>query len=63
MINTAGYHGNALLSRWGLTDAKIVRLHPLYDELYKEKSSGMALGERRLGGRMALFATTHIGGA
>ncbi len=61
MKNAAGYHGNAVLSKWRISDVSIVRLHPLYDILYKEKSEGMARGERRLGGRMALFATTHIG--
>ena len=61
MKNAAGYHGNAVLSKWRISDVSIVRLHPLYDLLYKEKNEGMARGERRLGGRMALFATTHIG--
>jgi hypothetical protein len=59
--NAVGYHGNAVLSKWRITDASIIRLHPLYGELYKEKTNGMAAGERRLGGRMALFATTHLG--
>ena len=61
MKNAAGYHGNAVLSKWRISDVSIVRLHPLYDLLYEEKKEGMARGERRLGGRMALFATTHIG--
>ena len=60
MTNLAGYHGNAVLSRWPVSDVSIVRLHALYDQLYEEKNNGMAAGERRLGGRMALFATTHI---
>lgn len=82
--NLAGYHGNAVLSRWPLSDVKVLRLHPLYDKLYAKKTGGMVSvqaasfvlcalakvvltfnnqdeGERRLGGRMALFATTHIG--
>ncbi|KAL7453061.1 hypothetical protein ACHAWC_004746 [Mediolabrus comicus] len=62
MKNSAGYHGNAVLSKWRISDVSIVRLHPLYDLLYYERKEGMAKGERRLGGRMALFATTHIGG-
>ena len=39
--NTAGYHGNAVLSRWPVSDATIVRLHPLYDKLFVEKDKGM----------------------
>ena len=53
--NLIGYHGNAVLTKWPIIESKIVRLHPLYDLLFEEKSSGIAKGERRLGGRMALF--------
>lgn len=60
ITNVAGYHGNAVLSKWSISDVKIIRLHPLYDLLYEPKTKGMAAGERRLGGRMALFASTHI---
>lgn len=60
LLNEIGYHGNALLSKWPLKNAKIVRLHPLYDLLYNLRTEGQAAGERRLGGRMALFATTHF---
>jgi len=53
--NLIGYHGNVVLTKWPIVESKIVRLHPLYDLLFEEKTSGMAKGERRLGGRMALF--------
>lgn len=61
--NHIGYHGNAILSKWKILQSKIVRLHPLYELLYEEKASGQAKGERRLGGRMALFASieTDVG--
>ncbi|KAL7461902.1 hypothetical protein ACHAXS_002310 [Conticribra weissflogii] len=54
--NLIGYHGNVVMSKWPIIGSRIVRLHPLYDLLYEEKTSGQAKGERRLGGRMALFA-------
>lgn len=60
--NAVGYHGNAILSKYPLeqASAKIVRLHALYDHLYQEKAGAMDEGERRLGGRMALFAVTML---
>ena len=58
--NIIGYHGNVVMSKWPITETKVVRLHELYDHLYKEKTSGMDRGERRLGGRMALFAVTSL---
>ncbi len=61
MKNSAGYHGNAVLSKWRISNVSILRLHPLYDLLYHERKESMAKEERRLGERMALFATTHIG--
>lgn len=54
--NLIGYHGNVVLTKWPVVESRIVRLHPLYDLLYEEKTTGQARGERRLGGRMALFA-------
>jgi endonuclease/exonuclease/phosphatase family metal-dependent hydrolase len=54
--NLIGYHGNVVLSKWPIVKSEVVRLHPLYDLLYEKKTSGLASGERRLGGRMALFA-------
>ena len=61
--NLIGYHGNAVLTKWPIIKSEIVRLHPLYDLLYQEKTAGQAMGERRLGGRMALFTLiqTNIG--
>jgi len=59
--NLIGYHGNAVLTKWPIVESKIVRLHPLYDLLFVEKTSGMAKGERRLGGRMALFTLIQTG--
>ena len=53
--NIIGYHGNAVLTKFHIVESKVVRLHPLYDLLYNVKTTGMAKGERRLGGRMALF--------
>jgi len=61
LTNDVGYHGNAVLSKWPIVEAKIVRLHQLYDHLYKAKADRMDAGERRLGGRMALFAITDLG--
>jgi hypothetical protein len=47
--------------KWSILDAKIVRLHPMYDHLYNSKQGWMDQGERRLGGRMALIATLRVG--
>eukprot|EP01083_Nonionella_stella_P278607 947506_1 len=61
--NLIGYHGNVVMTKWPIIKSEIVRLHPLYDLLYQEKTTGQAAGERRLGGRMALFTLiqTDIG--
>jgi endonuclease/exonuclease/phosphatase family metal-dependent hydrolase len=61
MVNEAGYHGNVVLSKYPILQTKVVRLHRLDDYLYKSKTRNMDAGERRLGGRMALFATTLVG--
>jgi hypothetical protein len=61
MVNEAGYHGNVVLSKYPILQTKIIRLHHLDDYLYRSKTRGMDAGERRLGGRMALFATTLVG--
>jgi hypothetical protein len=58
--NDVGYHGNVAMSKWPIVETKVVRLHPLYDHLYKSKEKGMDAGERRLGGRMALFVITQL---
>jgi hypothetical protein len=60
LSNDVGYHGNVVLSKWPFRDSKIIRLHPLYEHLYKHKTKGQDQGERRLGGRMALFAVTTL---
>lgn len=62
--NLIGYHGNVVMTKWPIVESKIVRLHPLYDLLFEEKTTGQAKGERRLGGRMALFTlieSQHFG--
>ena len=53
--NLVGYHGNVVMSKWPIIKSEVVRLHPLYDHLYEKKTAGQARGERKLGGRMALF--------
>jgi hypothetical protein len=53
--NLIGYHGNVVMTKWPIIESRIVRLHPLYELLFEEKTLGQAKGERRLGGRMALF--------
>jgi len=53
--NLIGYHGNVVMTKWPIIESRIVRLHPLFELLFEEKTSGQAKGERRLGGRMALF--------
>jgi len=52
--NTWGYHGNAILSRFPLSDVRMLRFPGI------EKWYGS--GEHRLGGRMALFATIQSQG-
>uniref|UniRef100_A0A7S0J9J3 Uncharacterized protein n=1 Tax=Calcidiscus leptoporus TaxID=127549 RepID=A0A7S0J9J3_9EUKA len=58
--NVYGLHGNALLSRWPLSDAAIVRMDPSrMSALYSSRGFETAFGyEKRLGGRMSLFAIT-----
>ncbi len=56
-----GLHGNAVLSRCRLTNAKIFR-DPLGAYFSKERSALNADGfERRLGGRMALIVQVEVG--
>ena len=62
--NRYGLHGNAILSRWPLRDARVVRM-PGMAPLYSSKGFETAYGyEKRLGGRMTLFAHTaaHVQG-
>lgn len=58
--NLVGFHGNAVLSRYPIEFAEVIRLHPLYDKLYQTKKDGMDAGEQRLGGRMALFTVLRL---
>ena len=59
--NRHGLHGNAILSRWPLDETKIVRM-PGISQPFTGKGPETAFGhERRLGGRMTLFATTVVG--
>ena len=53
--NELGYHGNAILSRYPLEDAAILRFPGI------EKWYGHF--QQRLGGRMALLATVRVAGA
>ena len=56
--NTYGLHGNAILSRWPLRSPAVVRM-PGMDRLYTSQGFETARGyEKRLGGRMTLFAET-----
>jgi endonuclease/exonuclease/phosphatase family metal-dependent hydrolase len=60
--NEWGYHGNAILSRYPLRNVEMLRF-PGIEKWYDGK--GANEGERvqkRLGGRMALFATVSVGG-
>ena len=63
--NRYGLHGNGLLSRWPLSNATIIRM-PGMDALYHHNRSrprDTAGGyEKRLGGRMSLFATADVEG-
>lgn len=51
--NEAGYHGNAILSRYLLKDVRLLRL-PGGGKWYRHY-------QQRLGGRMALLATARVG--
>ena len=56
--NRWSLHGNAILSRWPIRDAKVVRM-PNMAPLFYSRGFETAFGyEKRLGGRMTLFATT-----
>lgn len=61
--NLYGLHGNAILSRWPLRSTSVVRMAGMAP-LYYSKSADTAFGyEKRLGGRMTLFALTGEAGA
>ena len=59
--NLYGLHGNAILSRWPLHDAAVIRMPgitPLYIGSARDTAGGY---EKRLGSRMTLFASTNVG--
>lgn len=49
-----GFHGNAILSRWPIKRAKIVRLPEQYNWYFDR--------QRRIGGRLAILAELEVGG-
>jgi endonuclease/exonuclease/phosphatase family metal-dependent hydrolase len=60
--NEWGYHGNAILSRYPLRDVHMLRF-PGIEKWYDGKSYGASESEqvqKRLGGRMAIFATVRL---
>jgi endonuclease/exonuclease/phosphatase family metal-dependent hydrolase len=61
--NEWGYHGNAILSKYPLKNLRMLRF-PGIEKWYIGESSGASKAEalqKRLGGRMALFATINLG--
>ena len=61
--NQWGYHGNAILSKYPLKNLRMLRF-PGIEKWYIGESSGASQAEalqKRLGGRMALFATINVG--
>jgi endonuclease/exonuclease/phosphatase family metal-dependent hydrolase len=59
-VDALGLHGNAILSKFPLTDVHVVR-SPGIDRLYGTNSALTAGGyELRLGGRMVLYATIAL---
>ncbi len=61
--NQWGYHGNAILSRYPLRNLRMLRF-PGIEKWYVGETSGASKAEalqKRLGGRMALFATIQLG--
>ena len=61
--NEWGYHGNAILSRYPLRNLRMLRF-PGIEKWYDGKSYGASESEllqKRLGGRMAIFATVRLG--
>ena len=61
--NEMGFHGNAILSKYPLHDVRMLRF-PGIEKWYAGKAYGATESEqvqKRLGGRMALFATVKLG--
>jgi len=59
--NEWGYHGNAILSRYPLRNVRMLRF-PGIEKWYEGKGANESEKvQKRLGGRMALFATVGLG--
>ena len=61
--NDMGFHGNAILSKYPLHNVRMLRF-PGIEKWYAGKEHGASESEqvqKRLGGRMALFATIRVG--
>ena len=59
--NVWGYHGNAILSRYPLRNVRMLRF-PGIEKWYEGKGADESEKvQKRLGGRMALFATVALG--
>ena len=60
--NEWGYHGNAILSRYPLRDVRMLRF-PGIEKWYDGRRAPTKAEQvqKRLGGRMALFATVNAG--
>ncbi len=52
--NEKGYHGNAVFSRWPILRAGVIRLPEQYNWYFDR--------QKRIGGRMAVFAELAVGG-
>ena len=52
--NEKGYHGNAVFSRWPIRRAGVIRLPEQYNWYFDR--------QRRIGGRLAVFAELDVGG-
>ena len=52
--NEKGFHGNALFSRWPIRRAGVIRLPEQYNWYFDR--------QRRIGGRLAVFAELDVGG-
>ena len=60
--NEWGYHGNAILSRYPLRNVRMLRF-PGIEKWYEGKGANESEKvQKRLGGRMALFATVRLDG-
>lgn len=53
--NAKGFHGNAVFSRWPIRRAGVIRLPEQYNWYFDR--------QKRIGGRLAVFAQLEVGGA